>query len=490
MIVLSLVANSVIATASTSEFKTENYFNSIKNNPQKLADFLQKMPKGGDLHNHLGGASMAENMLQYGKNDQLCIDTKTYTASHQSTCTPDNHLATAPQHPTLYNAVIDAWSMRNFHPGNESGHDHFFATFGKYNAISSQHSGEMLTEVVGHAGEQNESYLEIMVTPDNNASGMLGKKIGWDPNLAQLREKLLKGGLKPIIASMSKKLNSDEAALQSTLECKSAYAKAGCDITVRYLYQVLREQPPAQVFAQLLAGFELANQDPHVVGINMVQPEDGAIAMRDYKLHMQMVAFLHHLYPHVHITLHAGELIPGLVPADGLQFHIRDAVETAHATRIGHGVDITYEKNSEELIHEMAQKHIMVEINLISNDEILDVKGKQHPITIYMNHAVPVALSTDDEGVLRTKLTDQYQRAARDYQLSYHQLKNLVRNSLYYSFISGKNLWKDDSYQHVVSECADETSVTCKNYLNANEKAKLQWSLEKRFKQFERNIGN
>src|ERR1051325_5275528 len=32
----------------------------------------------------------------------------------------------------LYNQIIDAWSMRNWRPGEESGHDHFFATFDKF----------------------------------------------------------------------------------------------------------------------------------------------------------------------------------------------------------------------------------------------------------------------------------------------------------------------------------------------------------------------
>lgn len=62
---------------------------------------------------------------------------------------------------------------------------------------------------------------------------------------------------------------------------------------LRYLYQVLREQPLTQVFAQLLTGFELAHRDPRVVGINLVQAEDGKLSMRDYSLQMNMIGFLH-----------------------------------------------------------------------------------------------------------------------------------------------------------------------------------------------------
>ena len=87
---------------------------------------------------------------------------------------------------------------------------------------------------------------------------------------------------------------------------------------ILYLYQVLRGLPKQIVFAQTLLGFETASADPRVVGINYVMPEDGFTSMTDYALHMHIVGFLHNLYPKVHITLHAGELAPGLVPPAGL----------------------------------------------------------------------------------------------------------------------------------------------------------------------------
>lgn len=468
-----------------------NYFDAIQNNPKKLAAFIHNMPKGADLHIHLGGASMAENMIHYGKNDNLCVNTKDYTLNTDSFCMKENFLATAPANPSLYNGIIDAWSMRNFKPGKETGHDHFFSTFIKFEPISSYHGGEMLAEVANRAASENELYLELMVTPDNDASGQFGKKIGWDTNLQQLRQKLLAAGLNQIVTQISQQTARDEQTLKTALNCGTKDAKPGCNLTIRYLYQVLREQAPEAVFAQLLAGFEVASKDSRFVGINMVQPEDGKISMRDYNLHMKMVGFLHQLYPNVSISLHAGELVPGLVPAEGLRFHIRNAVEIAHAQRIGHGVDITHETDKEELLNEMAQKHILVEINLSSNAAILNVEGKMHPILLYMQHNVPVALSTDDEGVLRINLDHEYERAVRTYHFSYATLKNLSRNSLYYSFLPGPNLWVDDRYLHVNLACEndffknDKPSQTCQNFLNTSTKATQQWLLEQKFHAFE-----
>jgi adenosine deaminase len=61
--------------------------------------------------------------------------------------------------------------------------------------------------------------------------------------------------------------------------------------------------------------------------------------------------------------MHAGELALGLVPPEGLCCHVRQAVEIAGTDRIGHGVDVMYEEESEKLLKDMAAKRVLVEIN-------------------------------------------------------------------------------------------------------------------------------
>lgn len=488
---LTILVSGALCAQPHAEQATAHYLEKIKDNPQKLFMFLHEMPKGGDLHNHTGGASMAENMIRYASSDHLCIDRKTLTVIQNIPCKQKDLLDNVSKDKTLYSSLIDAWSMRNFVQTKESGHDHFFSTFDKYQPILSTHGGEILAEITDHAGQQNELYLELMVTPE--LASFIGDKVGWNPDFTVLRNKLLDptSGLQDLVVKVSKDLDADETKKEKILACDSSSPKAGCHIKVRYLFQILREQEPVQVFAQLLAGFEAATQDKRIVGINMVQPEDGYISMRDYKLHMQMVGFLHTLYPNVHISLHAGELNNSLVPDDGLRFHIRDAVKVAHAERIGHGVDVAYETHADELMREMASKNIMVEINLVSNAAILGVEGKNHPLPLYMEYKVPVALSTDDEGILRTDLTEQYRKAILTYQFNYATVKNLVRNSITYSFLPGKNLWQDNDYRTMNIACMKDSVATkamsnsCKTFLDANEKATLQWLLEKRFAEFE-----
>lgn len=471
-----------------AEQATTAYFNTIQGHYKKLAVFLHDMPKGGDLHSHLGGVSMAENMLRYAKHDHLCLDALSFSVRSDASCSKHHGVWQIERFPSLYNRIIDAWSMRHFKPGKESGHDHFFSTFEKYLPILLKHRAEMVNEAVQRACRENLLYLELMIMPDNGSSGLLGAHIAWDNNLNRLREKLLKKGVAPIVLDISRQFDSYQKQVQALLNGPEKQRCPG--FKLRYLYQVLREQPPAQVFAQLLTGFELASRDPRVVGINLVQAEDGTLSMRDYTLQMRMIGFLHHVYPKVKISLHAGELVPGLVPMSGLRFHIRQAVEIAQANRIGHGVDIPYEDHFMQLLQKMAKKHIVVEINLSSNAVILNIEGQQHPIVLYMQQQVPVVLSTDDEGVLRTNLTEQFKLAVLNYHFSYLTLKKFVRNSINYSFLSGASLWRDAYYQNPVSSCRSslrtgKLSLPCQRFLATSEKADSSWKLEQQFLTFE-----
>ncbi len=228
-------------------------------------------------------------------------------------------------------------------------------------------------------------------------------------------------------------------------------ASAGCGVTIRYLYQVLRGLPKEQVYAQILLGFELAQADPRFVGLNLVMPEDWYVPMHDFDLHMKMLDYLHGIYPGVHISLHAGELAMGLVPPEGLSFHVRESIEKGHAERIGHGVSVMNEHDASGLLQEMARRKVLVEICLTSNDLILGVRGEEHPLPVYLRYGVPVALATDDEGVSRSDMTHEYVRAAETYHLTYADLKRMARQSLEHSFLAGASLWSDPQAYHSVT---------------------------------------
>ena len=480
---------------SNAEERTAAYFQSIRNQPLLALTFLREMPKGGDLHNHLSGSIYAESWIDFAADDGLCVDRTTaqliappcdascdrFTSKPAVSCAYGDHV--------LYNTMVDGWSMRNWSPGEESGHDHFFATFDKFLLASHNHTADMVAEAAAQAAADHLQFLELMHTADEMQAAQLGVRIGWDEQLPQLREKLLAGGLKDIAAATSRNLTQDEDRMRSRLKCGTTEAEPGCGVLVRYLYQVLRGLPREEVFAQMLLGFELASADPRFVGLNLVMPEDWYIPMHDFELHMRMLDYLHQIYPKAHISLHAGELALGLVPPEGVTFHVRDSVEHGHAERIGHGVDVMNERDPFGLLREMAERNVLVEICLTSNDVILGVTGAGHPLPVYLKYGVPVALATDDEGVSRSDMTHEYLRAEEEYAISYKELKRMARNSLEHSFLPGASLWSDAKSFRAVGACAGspggKTSAACQKFLDGSERAKIQWGLEEQFFNFE-----
>jgi adenosine deaminase len=252
--------------------------------------------------------------------------------------------------------------------------------------------------------------------------------------------------------------------------------------------------PREQVFAQILLGFELAKADPRFVGFNLVMSEDWYVPMHDFDLHMRIIEALRKFYPNTHISLHAGELTMGLVPPEGLRFHIRESVEKAGAERIGHGVAVMNETDPVGLLRELAKKNVLIEICLTSNDTILGISGDRHPLPVYMKYGVPVALATDDQGVSRSDMTHEYVRVVEGYGLSYGDLKHMARQSLEHSFLAGESLWSDAHNFRRASACeaanssAGRVTGKCQKLLDDSERARTQWQLEKAFADFERGF--
>jgi adenosine deaminase len=483
------------AAAGTAEQRAARAYEAARANPLELEAFLWRMPKGADLHYHQDGGIYAESFIRAAAEDGLCVDLATHAfIAPQPVCGAGQAAAAqAFSDQYLYNALVNAMSMRSFVPtSGRSGRDHFFETFGKFSAPSRRHAGEWLDEIATRAAAQNEQYLEVMVSQNFSHAIQIAQQIGWRDDLAQLRDALLAQGLRDDVAKARADRDEAEASRRAIEHCGTPEEAPACKVTFRYIYYVLRDSPKEQVFAQTLLGFEVGSADPRFVGLTYVQPEDNTIPMADYALHMKIVGYLHGLYPKVHINLHAGELAPGFVPPEGLCCHIRLAVETAHSERIGHGVDVMYEDRPYDLLKEMAAKHVMVEINLTSNDVILGVSGKDHPLPIYRKFHVPVALSTDDEGVSRINLTHEYVRAAYTYALNYADLKQMVRTGLEHNFLPGASIWREpDAFTRTAVACVSDApgaakpSAPCAAFLVSSEKAQQQWELERRFREFE-----
>lgn len=489
------VAPGHAAPADTA--RTAAWFDAHKARAPLLRGFLQRMPKGADLHSHLSGAVYAESYLRWAADDGLCVDT--VTLRFLRACDPDNeaHLP-ARELPTksgAYNALVDRMSTRNLASAWRSGHDQFFDAFSAFppGPGTPERLAAMAGEVADRAARQQVLHLELMNTLRGDAVRELGSGLPWaaETDFARRLQWLQAQGLAQLVDDGRKDLDAADAAYRQHMQCGTPQARPGCTVSVRWLQQSTRTGPPEQVFAQLGYAFALAAAEPRVVGLNLVAPEDHPIALRDHALQMAMIGFLSRHWPQVRIALHAGELTLGLVPPEHLRDHIEQAVQVAGAHRIGHAVSIGHEDQARLTMAAMRRKGVAAEICLTSNDVILGVKGAGHPLPDYLAAGVPVVLASDDEGVSRIDLSNEYLRAAQEHGLRYRQLKQISRNSLEHSFLPGASLWRDLARGQTAAACSRDSpgrvrlSAACRALLDTSERARRQWALEQAFERFE-----
>ncbi len=121
--------------------------------------------------------------------------------------------------PALYAQMLDEWSMRGMKRGARNGHDHFFDTFSRFGPAIDGHMGELLAELRTRAADGHLQYLELMTAPDDHRAIALGSKVGWDPNLATLRQKLLDAGLNELVREARHDLDAWHARADEIMDC-------------------------------------------------------------------------------------------------------------------------------------------------------------------------------------------------------------------------------------------------------------------------------
>lgn len=444
------------------------YLESIRCNHAALRQFFTAMPKGGDIHNHLTGSAYAETYFELAAKKRMYVNLETGRV-YKSAPADIETIRLSPDMDDLHNkrmALIDKWSIRNFQPYKYPlGPDEFFfGTFGLLSALTSDTDNlvHLMHELKVRAVRENVQYLEVLgCSPSVPADCFLGDKYdAYDQTLKECvkngrydagnGQTSVQSTLKEILDIYREADATEQAAhdyselifrLDSESKCTGKYPDVDTSsVLCRYQGYSSRSGEPLKVLAQLYvvhkACYDDKDPDKLLVGCNIVAAEDGEKSMLYYRLHMEMFKALSAEFRDVPTSLHAGELTMGLVRPEHLTYHIDRAIEIAGADRIGHGVDLPFEENSEDLLQMMKAKDIPVEINLTSNEFILGVKGSEHPITLYHKAGVPVIISTDDPGILRTSLTEQYTLAVLRYGFKYDDIKDIVYNSIKYAFLN------------------------------------------------------
>jgi adenosine deaminase/adenosine deaminase CECR1 len=436
---------------------TSNYYSELISGaaPQiaELNLFTNMLPKGGDLHHHYSGAIYAETYLDWVGTQNYCI----YRESNPELKVQKYHIETKPaelseaarkicisadatrKDNAFYRELLKRWSDKDYdnHYHEQSAPDQqFFDTFGFFGPVSNYSYHDGLQSLKERAIAENVQYLETMLkaAPDVDNPDLARKLNALNAKSSdqQIAEALT--AFSDFLANDSESKEKISNYVQTMKEAAEGIDDA--NFKLRFQSYVSRNSAPATVFSGLYSSFSAAKASKLVVGVNIVGQENGQVAMRDYTLHMKMFRFLKQRFPGVKLSLHAGELALGMVPPEGLKSHIDEALQIADADRIGHGVDIAHETNAYELLGIMKKRKIAVEVNLTSNAFILGVKNEAHPVLLYRQHNVPFVISTDDAGVSRNNLSNEYLLYASRYKPSYGELKRVVYNSIRYSFLS------------------------------------------------------
>lgn len=431
----------------------ENYLGRIRNNEAALTAFFQQMPKGGDLHHHFSGSIYAEPLLERVITEDFYLNLETMEVSkikpEKGNWETFSSLKNQDKLAFYKQQVLQTWSAKDYNGISVPSDDLFFDSFQKFSPAIEGHFAEGLTELKNRAIAENVSYIETQLSTipcDMNVDDLNDFNLKLRHAASQKDEETV---LK-LLDDLCKNIQQRDAKKYAEDFNINFIAKLHKDLkidddrfTMRYQNFVLRFMEPVDLFKNLTIAFISANESKLVAGVNIVSPEDGETSMKDYWLHMVMFKYCHMRFPNVKYTLHAGELTLGLVQPEDLTWHINSAIHIAGANRIGHGVDIAYEANSYDLLRYMSKNNIPIEINLVSNEFILKVKEGRHPFSLYKEFNVPIVISTDDAGILRTNMTEQYVLLAKRYpDVSYETLKKYVYNSINYSFIQDSSVKK------------------------------------------------
>ncbi|MCZ6672757.1 MAG: adenosine deaminase [Verrucomicrobia bacterium] len=403
--------------------KAERAWSELKTDASKedLYRVLYALPKGGDIHHHLGGGMLPEMIWDVATDPKRNGGQKFYTRVRISSLdlidvggmrdsrnlsgwvTIANHtydrLSSVVRRD--FKLLVDltetekqAWMKAMFLDNNEEGRNEFFEYI--WNRLgdilrSIDVMTELLVENMKRFGAEGVRYMEIQA-----------RFRGWSD-------------------AQGNRVSDDEATRRFLERFDQPDAKA-TGVLVRFQTIVLRFDDDAIQGVEKYFEYTYNNKQLWL-GINMAGREDDN---RGYPSKFTDVFDrMMRKFPGVGISIHAGE-------AEKKDTHISDTLRLG-ATRIGHGINLFRDPPTMQM---MRGENFLIEINLISNHLLgytpdLD----EHPFPIYMRQGIPCCLNTDDRGLWHSNMTDEYFVAVSRFNLSWKETVILGENSLKHSFL-------------------------------------------------------
>jgi adenosine deaminase CECR1 len=354
--------------------------------PEQMYRFLWAMPKGGDIHMHMGLSFWASDWYEAAKD-------RFYTRVRISGCRDEVA-------PLLYANLSRAdWQSlttcekSDYVPLREAARETWISSL-----------------ILDRPGEGRDEFFERIVaraTPLNRDTEAFGEVF---------RRSLMRWAAENIryLELMG------QPRLPAEIPRFKQWAREA-PLAVRYLGIFVRFAEDAEARLSQLAAFVHANRD-YWVGINMAGREDND---KGYPLRfLDPFRAMRREYPRIALTLHAGE-----VDSPGTQ--VRDTLKLG-ATRIGHGVNLISDPDTMLL---MRNGRILIESNLVSNRLLGYTPDlRMHPFIEYLRFGIPICLNTDDQGSWDSSLTDEYFEAVRAFNLTWEEVVSLGRSSIEHSF--------------------------------------------------------
>lgn len=392
-------------------------------NPRKDLEWLRKLPKA-ELHCHFGGILSPKNMIEVALSETERVNQyRDKDKNYASWLNEVRHYVQEEAIETLYAITEDKNRLRNHIPGipeplSVCG---FLIQFeGKPDLLekviyrkSGTFSGigieayEKLGDLQGSALMQSRAciqkacdilieycktnsilYLELRCSPVNYTRGELSAK--------------------EVVSILLEKFSKLQSPYITLLFIASRHGRMSNVFLHIELFEELFSTNDR--FKERFVGFDLAGSE------KVRTPKELSAAFESIHNYCQ------------NITIHAGE-------TDTVE-RIWEAVYCLNADRIGHGLKL---KEKEELLSRFIERRIGIEMCPSSNFQICNYKkfqpqeswGEIYPLKHYIKNGVRVTINTDNPGISKTDLSNEYLMAAQMTPggLSRWEILQLVKNA-------------------------------------------------------------
>jgi adenosine deaminase CECR1 len=377
--------------------------------PDELYRVLYDLPKGGDLHDHLGGAVFPELLWRLATGSEK-FETRVRFGECAASC-PSPLLEFHTVLESTWNglppccraeyeplAELDeeqktAWmSSLRLDSAGEGRTEFFEVLWPRLDEIIDQapilaEAAVLNLELFGHEGV---SYVEFQLSP-------FGRKIG------------------------DRVIDGEELHRLLRDRFSRSDAKA-TGVTVRLQANVLRFHPEAEKMVAESYAYVDRHRDLWV-SVNLVGREDND---KGHPLRfLETFREMRRRYPRIGLAIHGGEV-------DEPNHHVRDTLLLG-ADRIGHGTNLVTDP---ETLLLMRTGKFAVEMSLVSNRLLGYAEDLSlHPFPELLRLGIPVCLSTDDRGMWDSNMTDEWFEAVTRFNLSWEEVVELGRNSLEFAFV-------------------------------------------------------